>query len=311
MDFCEKRRVVGLGWPKIDPEVIKKEDWGVLKTALRKNYPDYCSSSGAAGRSAGQLWSFYHECSVGDYMLYYDPPRKHVRICRVVSDPMYRDFETNDETDIWHYRKVEYPIDPIPILDFYGALKGSLLGPRMSFWDISWGYETIEGLANKVSPEEIAAAEPELEAAYQNLQKIVMDRCMVLNEKDWETLVAEYFRAQGAEVGKVGGNQPVIDAEARFDRGELGFDIWRVQVKRRQDSKVDWPEIEDILEKIGDANLCFVSVFGFTEEARERVESEGEPGSRQIRLLEKEDFFRFIITGRMDEKLKRRIKVPF
>ena len=55
-----------------------------------------------------------------------------------------------------------------------------------------------------------------------------------LNERDWEWVVVDWLKTQGAHVDErhVGKNQPIIDAEARFDHGELGEDLWRVQVKR-------------------------------------------------------------------------------
>lgn len=51
-----------------------------------------------------------------------------VRGCRVASGPLSRDFKTDDQTDTRQYRKAEYPVGPILVLD----LSGSLLGPRMS-----------------------------------------------------------------------------------------------------------------------------------------------------------------------------------
>ena len=52
------------------------------------------------------------------------------------ADVEARTFDTGAEADIWHLPRVEYPLKPIPILDFYGALKGRLLGPRSTFWEI-------------------------------------------------------------------------------------------------------------------------------------------------------------------------------
>ena len=74
------------------------------------------------GKATGQLFRFGQECKQGDYILYYYPPQKCVRICRITSGPLYRDFEIDERTDIWHYRKVEYPVAPIPVLDLYGSL---------------------------------------------------------------------------------------------------------------------------------------------------------------------------------------------
>ena len=47
-----------------------------------------------------------------------------------------------------------------------------------------------------------------------------------LNELDWEWLVVDYLKAQGASVNErlVGGNRPIIDAEAMFDLGDSATD---------------------------------------------------------------------------------------
>jgi hypothetical protein len=82
-------------------------------------------------------------------------------------------------------------------------------------------------------------------------------------------------------------SQPIIDAEARFDRGELGEEVWRVQVKRLSNQAIDWPTIEEDYAHAGDARFCYGFVFGFTEEARRRATDEG------VLLLEAGDFTRF------------------
>jgi hypothetical protein len=80
----------------------------------------------------------------------------------------------------------------VPILDLYGPLKGKLLGPRMSFWNID-AHEAVDTIANGGSPAIAAAEDPELEAAYRNLRSLVLKRAETLNEKDWEQLAVDYF----------------------------------------------------------------------------------------------------------------------
>lgn len=209
------------------------------------------------------------------------------------------------DPDIWHYRKVEYPVDPIPILDLHGSLKGSLLGPRMSFWDMGPVFETVDQIARGESPH--AAANPELEGVYRNLEELVIRQTDVLTDQDWEWLVVDYLKAQGAYVDErfVGGTRPIIDTEAVFDHGELGIEVWRVQVKRRKGAPFDWPEIEHDYQHVGDANFCFVSVFGFTEQARQRADEEG------VRLLEAGDFVRFLLGGKLRPRLRDKLRLPF
>jgi hypothetical protein len=309
--FCERHHIVGIGWRMVDGGMVSSGDrdrlWGHVSKVCT-----FYKSNRDVGAATGQLYRFGWECKEGDYVLYYDPPQKHVRICRVISRPLYRDFDLEsriegEEVDIWHYRKVEYPVAAIPILDFYGGLKGSLLGPRMSFWDMSLAAEKIDQIARGQQPHVVAAPDPEIESAYRHLRELVVRRAEALNERDWEWVVVDYLKAQGAHVDErhVGGSRPIIDVEARFDHGELGEDVWRAQVKRYQGQRVDWPTIEDDFRKIGEANFCYVSVFGFTEEARRRAAEE------DILLLEAGDFTPFLLTGKLREDVRSKLKLPF
>ena len=296
--FCERHQVIGLGWIDIDTAVLGGKSWADVEHHGR--------SQGFDGRALGQLWRFARECEVGDYVLYYDPPKKHVRITRVKSPLLRRDFELEEQhgVDIWQCRKVEYPVDPIPILDFYGALKGSLLGPRMSFWKLP-DVEAITDLAGGRRPGLAGAADPDLETAYRRLSKLVLKRAADLNEKDWEVVVADYFRDQGAHIeGRVGGNRAVVDIEARFSHGEIGNELWRVQVKRYQDQPVDWPEIEGYMGLAGEARFCFFSTFGFTVDARVKAEE------HDVVLLEAAGLVRFLLGGGVSEPIRRKLRLP-
>lgn len=305
VQFCEQRSIVGVGWKDVDADVLRSCTREQLAAHVAERCP-YYSSAQQRGSAVGQLWRFAHECAVGDYILYYDPPNKRVRVCRVTSEAAMRDFDLEAKDDIWHFRRVEYPIDPIPIVDFYGALKGRLLGPRSSFWELR-PFAVVEQLATGASPNMMAATDPELAAAYGRLRELVVRRAEALDEKDWEWLVADYFKAQGAHVDerRVGGTTAVIDVEAHFSRGELGEELWRAQVKRYQDRPIDWPAIERDYDNVGDdCTFCFVSVYGFTPEARSRAEEKG------ICLLEAGDFTRFLLSGKVRRRIREKLALP-
>jgi predicted Mrr-cat superfamily restriction endonuclease len=305
--FCEKHSIVGVGWKVVDANVLRAATRDQLRAHVTEQCPFY-STARERGNAVGQLWRFGRECAIGDYILYYDPPNKQVRVCRVISDATFRDFDTDGPAamDVWHVRRVEYPIPPIPIVDFYGVLKGRLLGPRSSFWEIR-PFSVVDQLGKGAYPNLIAASDPELSAAYQRVRDLLVKRAESLDEKDWEWLVADYFKAQGAHVDerRVGGAGAVIDVEARFPRGELGEDVWRVQVKRYQDRQIDWPAIEKDYEHAGDdMQFCFVSVYGFTPEARSKAEEQG------IRLMEAGDFTRFLLGGKFRDRLRDKLALP-
>jgi hypothetical protein len=230
----------------------------------------------------------------------YDPPRKHVRVCRVTSEVRFRDFDLEDRTDIWHYRAVEYPIDPIPVVELGGALKGGLLGPRMSFWSLARSRRARGG-------DQSAPIDADLLDAHRRLTDHVVRQAEALNDTDWEWLVVDWLKAQGAQVdeSRVGGSRPIIDAEARFDHGELGAETWRVQVKRYQGRAVTWAEIDRDRASAGDARFCYVSVYGFTEEARRKA------AEADVLLMEAADFTRFLLGGRLRPQLKARLRMPF
>lgn len=301
VSFCEKHKIVGIGWKDVDSNVVRNGD----KKKLRKHVEKVGKKN--FGRSTGTLFRFGVECALGDYILYYDPPAKRVQICRVKSELKYRDFDTEQlEFDIWQYRKIEYATDPISILDLYGSLKGRLLGPRGSFWRIRNAFELVDMLARGEKPGNQSAPAREIRDAFDRVTALVLRRAEALNEKDWELVVADYFKAQGAYIeGRIGGNRPIIDAEAHFSHGELGEEVWRIQVKRLQGRPVAWAKIEKDYEKAGDDTLfCFVSVYGFTDDARARADAEG------IRLMEAADFTRFLLSDRLRPELRAKLELP-
>jgi hypothetical protein len=225
---------------------------------------------------------------------------------------MYRDFDqqardtVGEEVDIWHYREVDYPIAPIPLLDFYGALKGRLLGPRIAFWEIAGVVEIVDCLCAGVAPNVSLASDPEIRTAYDALRSLILRRAEALNERDWELVVADFLRAQGAQVDErqIGGSHAVMDVEARFNLGVFGESVWRAQVKRLQNRQVDALDIDYLAKHGGDAQLCFVSVFGFTTAASRKAEQEG------IMLLEAGDFVQFFLAGKLRDSIAQKLRLP-
>ncbi len=303
--FCEKHGIVGVGWGNLDVAMLSGGKRDQLRDALKKSYGN---DARALGSAVGQLWRFARECSIGDYVIYYDPPQKRVQVAKVTSELKRRDFEPTVNIDVWLYREVKLATAPIAIVDFYGALKGAVLGPRMSFWELRGQAATVEQLflGNPVGP--WVAPDPQILASYQTLRDLVLARTKLLDASDWERLAADYFREQGARVEEehIGGSMAVIDFEARFDRGELGTELWRVQVKHLK-HPVDWAAIEKDYDNSGDCDrFAYVSVAGFTTDAMEKADEKGD-----IVLLEAQDFTRFLLSGRFRSALQAKLKLPF
>ena len=309
--FCERHSIIGVGWKDVNASIVAHGTRDELYVAL-KNVSYYKGSEGSFGQWTGALYRFGQECAPEDYVLYYDPAQKRVQTCKVMSELAYREFDLGakdtlgNEVDVWHYRRVEYSSEPVPILDFYGALKGKLLGPRGTFWELRDSYEIVDQLVKGLSPHLLAASDPEIREALARLRVLVITRAESLNERDWEDVVADYFVAQGAHVDlrSVGGSRGTIDVEATFKHGELPESTWRIQVKRLQHQQVDWPQIEADLINVGDAQFCYVSVFGFTPDARRAAEE------RNVYLLEAEDFTSFLLSGNVRQSISRKLLLP-
>lgn len=300
--FCEKHEIIGIGWKDVDLNKVKDKKYEDVRKYI-SGIPGLCNGDERRiGSDTGNLIRFINDCKKGDYILYYDPPNKNVQISKVVSDAQYRNFDLDNQSmDIWHYRKVEYPTKPISIIDFDGRLKGGVTGPRLAFWQL----EGLTGAVEENITGKVNQTDPEISHAFHNLRELLTKKSLIMTDVDWEVVVADYFRAQGAQVlGKIGGNQPVIDVEARFNRGELGEETWRGQVKYYRNNKVDWPEIEYYYTRVpvgNDVRFFYVSVSGFTEAARSNAYEQG------IQLFEAGNFMRFFLSDKLSERLKQKL----
>jgi hypothetical protein len=74
--------------------------------------------------------------------------------------------EAHDPVDVWHYRRVEYPVPAISTLDFHGSIKGGVLGPRGTFWSLDRSYVAIDHLAHGRDPGTEVAPDVEVTDAY-------------------------------------------------------------------------------------------------------------------------------------------------
>lgn len=309
--FCEKHSIVGVGWKNVDSNIVAKGSRDEIYADLQRR-AEYKNLEGSFGQWTGSLYRFGQSCTVGDYILYYDPVQKRVQVCRVASALEYREFDlaakdtAGEGVDIWHYRRIEFAMEPIPILDLYGGLKGRLLGPRGTFWELRDEFNTIDQLTRGLQPHLLLASDVEIRNTLTQLRTLVVKRAGALNERDWEYVVADYFKAHGGQVDEsaVGGSRGTIDVEAVFTHGDIPESTWRVQVKCLRDQQVDWEAIDSDLQNVGDARFCYVSVFGFTEQARRTADEHG------VLLLQAEDFVPFLLSGKLRESVAKKLLLP-
>ena len=272
--FPLKHHIVGVGWQGADFETVSKASKEMLWKHLQETHGDHSKAS--IGQWTGALYRFSREVERSDYILYYDPSSKWVRVCSVEGDLRRRDFDLDaqdtegQEVDIWFCRNVK-TVATVPILDLDGVLKGKILGPQGTCWELSDCYERVDAIVRGISFH--VKQDPEIQKHYSELRDLVTERARSLNAGQWEQLVADYFVAQEAHIrGEIGGSTPAIDLEAYFDQGELGESKWRIQVKRTA-QPIGWDAIEYTLKIAGDFPVCFVSVNGFTDDAFKKADA--------------------------------------
>jgi predicted Mrr-cat superfamily restriction endonuclease len=306
--FCEKHNIVGVGWQGADFKTVSHASKEMLWKHLQQTHPN--QATGSIGQWTGVLYRFSREVQRHDYILYYDPNSKCVRVCSVEGDFRRRDFDLDakdtegQEVDIWFCRSVT-TVATVPVLDLDGVLKGKILGPRGTCWELSDCYERVDAIVNGISIH--VKQDPEIQKHYFELRDLVSQRAKSLNAEQWEQLVADYFVAQGAHIrGKIGGSMPAIDVEAYFDQGELGESKWRIQVKREA-KPLAWDQIEYTLKIAGDFPVCFVSVNGFTDDALKKADAwEG----NILILLEASHFFLFLLGDKLRPELRNKLAIP-
>lgn len=291
--FCEKHSIVGIGWQGVHFESVRDQN---LK-ALRE--------SGLNGHAIGTL-SRFADVEQGDYVLYYNPNNKMVTLAKITSDLKYRDFDVDNEAvDIWFFRKVEI-CRCIRVLDFDATLKWSVLGPRGSFWLIESQNKEVSHadlLAQNLDPH--SQKDENIQCTYDMLRNAIKEKMEVLNEREFEILVADYMVFNGILVtGKIGGNKPIIDVEGTGPFGQL----WRAQAKK-ENGQVSWDSVEAALQMAGGCNFIYASFNGFTEEVRIKLEDVGDIGDvGDIRLIEADDFVDMIIAKKCREEIMNKIR---
>lgn len=92
--------------------------------------------------------------------------------------------------DIWHCRKIKYLCAPIRIVDFFAPLKGKLLGPRGTIWQLRDAHGTLKELSSGTLAHDLLASDPELREAFERLRDLIVRRTQNLDDKGWEWLVA-------------------------------------------------------------------------------------------------------------------------
>ena len=118
---------------------------------------------------------------------------------------------------------------------------------------------------------------------------------------DFEKLLFDLMEFQGIKCScDVGKSKAIVDV---YGTGPFG-QRWYGQAKRRLGKKASEEEVRKFVEAVGDNYGIFASFDGFDEDAQKAV---GE--DENILLLDKEDFVDLILSGKISDDLKIRLKL--
>lgn len=274
VEFCENHGIVGVGWEMFSPGDDE------LPPRLRR---------------------FCQDVEINDYVIYYNPRKKTFSLCRVLGEAQHRDFDLDNDIDIWNYRKVR-KIKEINYLDFPGLLKWSVLGPRMSFWRIE-NSDAEKNYADCLAHDKdfFERENKEFNEIFVKIKEIVLKKMQDLQEGDFEKLLFDLMEFQGIKCScDVGKSQAIIDV---YGTGPFG-QKWYGQAKKRLGKKASGNEVRKFVAAVDDNYGIFASFDGFDEEAQ-KVAGEHE----NILLLDKEDFVDLILSGKISDDLKIRLKL--
>lgn len=141
----------------------------------------------------------------------------------------------------------------------------------------------------------------EFNEIFVKIKEIVLKKMQDLQEGDFEKLLFDLMEFQGIKCScDVGKSQAIIDV---YGTGPFG-QKWYAQAKKRLGKKASGNEVRKFVAAVDDNYGVFASFDGFDEDAQ-KVAGEHE----NILLLDKEDFVDLILSGKISDDLKIRLKL--
>lgn len=266
-----KRNVVAIGWREAGDYSRARARSEVLQRVVAA-YPDHTDQQNHV--SAGQIWRFLHDVSVGDAVLTYDPATRLYHVGEISGEPRY----APEEIEVLPVQRAVRWTETVSRDALSHAAKGRL-GAILTLFKVapetadeiillaSGGAKAAAAPDDSEDPVPLAAADPFLELEDQAIERI-KDRLLGLDWEEMQELVAALLRALGYRT---------IVSPAGADRGKdiiasrdgFGFERPRivVEVKHRKGA-MGAQEIRSFLggRHVDDRGL-YVSTGGFTKDA--------------------------------------------
>ncbi len=303
-DFLSKG-IIAVGWGDVG-ELSKKLSYEELKEQMNQNYNDW--TKGKVNISAGQLWRFYNEFSIGDTVLTYDSSSRVYFIGEIKSDYYFDDAKEGTE----HRRTVEWWDNDIGIdRDYLTVETKNTLGAIMTIFELSDNlileierahpayFSEEDHLEHEEALKEIEEMQEEQnmqmlkEEAINRSTEFIKDMISQLPWENLEILVAALFQAMGYKTRMTSrGSDLGSDILASPDGLGLTEPRIKIEVKKRTKDKIGAPEIRSFLGGLRtNEKGVYVCTGGFSKEAR----YESERANFALTLIDSDYFVDLIL----------------
>jgi restriction system protein len=304
-DFLN-RNVVAIGWREAG-DYSRAQSFDEVLNRISEAYPD--NSEQQKRVSAGQIWRFLREVSVGDPVMTYDPRSRLYHLGVVTGEPAF----APDQIELLPVqRSVEWQ-SSVSRDKLSDAARGRL-GAILTLFKVA--PSAIQELRNLASGEEGASAAPAelvedpddvadpFDGLAEQAIERVKDRLLALAWDDMQEVVASLLRALGYRT-TVSPAGPDRGKDIIASKDGFGFERPRivVEVKHRR-GQMGSQEIRSFLGgRHPDDRGLYVSTGGFTRDAR----YEAERASTVTHLMELDELARALIEqyDKLDEEGRR------
>ena len=242
-DLWVREGYAAIGWNKIG-NIASLGDPPDVEGALRAAYDDY-SSDIALGNDVGQVRRFGFEMQAGDWVITPGKVARWLYYGQVAVDPSYYFFDGSDECRYAHRRKVRYRKEPLDRWALPSDLQKNMRG-QLTVFAVSSREAFVRAIGQ---PGSIHRGSTEDQTLRSSAQRVVLERILKLDPKEFEFLVGDLMSAIGYEDVEVTGRSGDggVDVKGVLSGSSLARVNVYVQAKRYQlESKVHASAIQQV-----------------------------------------------------------------
>lgn len=275
-DVFRDQGIIAIGWVEIG-ELGDGDGRQDIAARVRNLWPEWKAQSVAM--SAGQLFRFRQEMSIGDAVVTYDPSRRVYLVGEISGDYAWRpdliEEDANTRAVTWR-GEVSRDLLSVSTRNSLGAISTLFMIPPDAASDVVRAVETHEPATAQIDTadnDEAAVEDEVLLDIQERALEFTKDKIIALDWDQMQELVAGLLRAMGYRT-RVSAHGSDLGKDIIASPDAFGFQDPRifVEVKHRKGT-MGAPEIRNFLGGRGDGDKgLYVSTGGFTKEARYEAE---------------------------------------